>query len=107
MYRHEPVNSVPAILLITGNRVDADADVSVLTNDDDAVAFSLSATSSSWDDRQCRVVAAGMIGGCGAKPSPKEEQQQMMMMHKRADRCECSIRELMITMLLMFGVGGE
>ena len=52
MYRHDPVNSVPAILLITGKRVDADSDaddVSVLTNDDDAaVAFSLSATSS-WD----------------------------------------------------------
>ena len=48
MYRHDPVNSVPAILLITGKRVDADVDVVVLTIDDDAVAFSLSATSS-WD----------------------------------------------------------
>jgi hypothetical protein len=104
MYRHEPVNSVPAILLITGKRVAADDDVSVLTNDDDAVAFSLSATSS-WD-RQCRVVV-GMIE-CGAKPSPKEEQLQQIMMHKRADRCECSIRELMITMLLdVFGRDGE
>jgi hypothetical protein len=42
---------------------------------------------------------------CGAKPSPKEEQLQQIMMHKRADRCECSIRELMITMLLDVGCG--